>query len=89
MNTWNTSDAINGGDMPTSVRLPEEAEKRLNNLAAATGRTKAFYIKEAILSQLDELEDVYLAERSLERIRKGEERTYSINEVEKDLGLAS
>lgn len=74
--------------MPTSVRLPKDAEKRLNELAAVTGRTKAFYIKEAILSQLDDLEDVYLAEGSLERIRKSEERTYTIDEVEKDLGLA-
>jgi RHH-type rel operon transcriptional repressor/antitoxin RelB len=74
--------------MPTSVRLPVDAEKRLNDLAKATGRTKAFYIREAILSQIDRLEDVYLAERTLERIRKGEEAVYSINEVKKDLGLA-
>ena len=74
--------------MPTSVRLPEEAEKRLNALAEATGRTKAFYIKDAILSQLDEMEDVYLAEKTLERIRQGKERTYTMEEVEKELGLA-
>ena len=74
--------------MPTSVRLPPEAEQRLNDLAAATGRTKAFYIKEAILGQLDEMEDVYLAEKTLERIRKGREKTYTLGEVEKDLGLA-
>lgn len=74
--------------MPTSVRLPAEAEKRLNDLAAATGRTKSFYIKEAILGQLDEMEDVYLAEKTLERIRRGQEKTYNLDEVEKDLGLA-
>ncbi len=74
--------------MPTSVRLPAEAEKRLNDLAVATGRTKAFYIKEAILGQLDEMEDVYLAEKTVERIRKGQEKTYTLDEVEKDLGLA-
>lgn len=74
--------------MPTSVRLPEEAEKRLNALAVATGRTKAFYIKEAIVSQLGEMEDVYLAEKTLERIRQGKERTYTMEEVEKKLGLA-
>ena len=67
--------------MPVSVRLPEEAEKRLHDLATAAGRTKAFCIKEAILSQLDDLEDVYLAERSVER-------ACSISEVEKDLGPA-
>ncbi len=74
--------------MPTSVRLPVEAEKRLNDLAAATGRTKTFYIKEAIMGQLDEMESVYLAEKTLERIRKGQEKTYTIEEVKKDLGLA-
>ncbi len=74
--------------MPTSVRLPAEAEQRLNDLAAATGRTKAFYIKEAILGQLDEMEDVYLAEKTLERIRKGQEETYTLDEVEKELDLA-
>ncbi len=73
--------------MPTSVRLPAEAEKRLNDLAAATGRTKAFYIKEAILSQLDEMEDVYLAEKTLERLRKGQEKTYSLAEVEKNFDV--
>lgn len=74
--------------MPTSVRLPEEAEKRLNALAAATGRPKAFYIKEAILGQLDHMEEVYLAMSTLERIRAGKERTYTIEEVEKELDLA-
>jgi len=74
--------------MPTSVRLPVEAEQRLNNLATATGRTKAFYIKEAILSHLDEMEDVYLAEKTLERIRKGREKTYALGEVVKELDLA-
>jgi RHH-type rel operon transcriptional repressor/antitoxin RelB len=74
--------------MPTSVRLPEAAEKRLNALATATGRTKSFYIKEAILSQLDEMEDVYLAEKTLDRIRQGKEKTYTIEEVGRRLDLA-
>lgn len=73
--------------MATSVRLPEDAEKRLNILAATTGRSKAYYIREAILEKLDDMEDVYLAEATLERIRRGEEKTYSLEEVKKDLGL--
>jgi len=73
--------------MATSVRLPEDAEKRLNTLAAMTGRSKAYYIREAILEKLDDMEDVYLAEATLERIRRGEEKTYSLEEVRKDLGL--
>ncbi|WP_223302773.1 type II toxin-antitoxin system RelB family antitoxin [Halotalea alkalilenta] len=64
-------------DMATSIRLPIETEQRLNHLAEATGRSKAFYLRKLIEDNLDELEDVYLAERTLERIRQGEEETLS------------
>lgn len=71
-----------------AIRLPKEIELRLAELAKRTGRTKTFYAREAILEHLDDLEDLYLAEATLDRIRKGEERTYTLDEVERDLGLA-
>jgi len=74
--------------MPTSVRLPEEAEKRLDALAARTGRSKAFYIREAIMEHLDDLEDSYLALKRLEDLRAGASRTYTLLEVERKLDLA-
>jgi len=70
-----------------AVRFPTEIETRLDALAAATGRTKTFYVREAILEQLDDLEDYYLAAEVVERIRKGQERTLSLDEVEHQLGL--
>lgn len=45
-----------------AIRLPAEVETRLETLAQATGRTKTFYAREAILEHLDDLEDLYLAE---------------------------
>lgn len=57
------------------VQLPEEIEKRLD--AKATERTKTCYVREAILEHLDDLEDAYLAEATLERVRRGEERVLS------------
>jgi predicted DNA-binding protein len=42
-----------------SVRLPAEIEKRLNKLSVRTGHTKAFYIKQALLEHLDNLENCY------------------------------
>ncbi|WP_291322515.1 DUF6290 family protein [Desulfonatronospira sp.] len=57
--------------MPTSVRLPNEYEQRLDYLAKRTGRSKAFYIKQLIMEHLDDLEDVYLAEQRLEQLRQG------------------
>jgi RHH-type rel operon transcriptional repressor/antitoxin RelB len=73
--------------MPISIRLPEDIDKRLDFLARQTGRTKAFYIREALTEKIDDLEDYDLAADVLERIRKGEEAAYSSAEVRKDLGL--
>lgn len=51
--------------MATSIRLPEDLEARLERLAARTGRTKSFYIKQAIEEHIADLEDFYLAERRM------------------------
>jgi RHH-type rel operon transcriptional repressor/antitoxin RelB len=71
-----------------AVRLPPEIEARLNALAKATGRSKSDYVREAVIEHLGDLEDFYLAETVMERIRRGEERTSSLDEVEARLGLA-
>jgi RHH-type transcriptional regulator, rel operon repressor / antitoxin RelB len=73
--------------MATSIRLPEDVERRLDVLAEKTGRTKAFYIREMILSHIDDMEDYYLAAEVVERLRKGQERTYTDEEIRRDLGL--
>jgi RHH-type rel operon transcriptional repressor/antitoxin RelB len=73
--------------MALSIRLPSDVEDRLNNLAAQTGRTKSFYITEAICEHIDDLEDLFLAEKRLIEIRAGRSKTYSLEEVEQSLGL--
>lgn len=73
--------------MPTSVRLTTDLEARLDALAARTGRTKAFYIREAVEEHLDDLEDLYQAEEAIGRLRRGESRTYTLEEMERELGL--
>lgn len=72
-----------------AIRLPEAIEKRLDALARRTGRTKTFYAREAILQHLDELEDAYLAQRTLERVRAGKERTFTLDEVDQHLALGN
>lgn len=71
-----------------SIRLPDDVAERLTTLAARTGRSRTFYITEAILEHLDDLEDIYIAEQRLEDLRAGRTRTYTLEEVEHDLGLA-
>ncbi|MFZ0955895.1 MAG: CopG family transcriptional regulator [Candidatus Sulfotelmatobacter sp.] len=73
--------------MATSIRLSSKAEQRLEYLAAQTGRTKAFYLRQLIENGLDDLEDYYLAADVLERVRKGEEKIQSSAQVRSDLGL--
>lgn len=72
----------------TAIRLPDETYERLQVLATRTGRTTAYYIRQALDEYLDDLEDVYFAEQTLERIRSGEEKVVSLEEVERRLGLA-
>lgn len=64
-----------------AIRLPEDIETRLGRLAQRIGRTKTYYAREAILQHIEDLEDTYLAERTLERIRQGKEQTVPIEEV--------
>lgn len=64
-----------------ALRLPPEIEKRLDQLARKTGRTKSFYAREAILRHIEDLEDYHLAER---RLRRGGEAV-SLETLEKEL----
>ena len=73
--------------MATSIRLAPDTEQRLDFLAARTGRTKAYYLREVIERGIEEMEDYYFAADVLERVRKGQEKVHSAAEVRKDLGL--
>lgn len=72
-----------------AIRLPTEIENRLDVLAKATGRTKTFYAREAILEHLDDLEDFYLAEGELAAVRAGTSTTTPLSEVMKRYGMES
>jgi RHH-type rel operon transcriptional repressor/antitoxin RelB len=70
-----------------AVRLPEGIEDRLDRLAKMTGRTKTYYVREAIVEHLDELEEIYLADQVLENVRAGKEATISLDDVMRKHGL--
>ena len=56
-----------------AVRLPNETFARLQELAKATGRTATYYIQEAIQEHLENLEDIYLSEVAIEKLKKKED----------------
>lgn len=68
-----------------AIRLPDEIEKRLEELAKKTGRTKSFYVRQAILEYLEDMEDYYLAEERLKSF--DEAKTIPLEEIMKRYGL--
>ncbi|MDJ0571013.1 MAG: TraY domain-containing protein [Pleurocapsa sp. MO_192.B19] len=44
-----------------AVRLQKDLNQRLASLATRTGRSKSFYVKQAISRYLEDMEDTYLA----------------------------
>jgi len=71
--------------MPTTIRLNPETEARLDHLARATGRSKAYYLRQIVEDNMDDLEDIYLAEARLEQLRAGKSGTICADEVWRDL----
>ncbi|MBN2400010.1 MAG: ribbon-helix-helix protein, CopG family [Candidatus Aminicenantes bacterium] len=67
-----------------AVRIPSDVEKKLDQLAARTNRTKSYYVRKAIEEFLEDEADYLLA---MERIQKNNPRI-SLDELEKKLGLA-
>jgi RHH-type rel operon transcriptional repressor/antitoxin RelB len=70
-----------------AIRLPATIERRLGRLAKRTGRTKTYYVREAILQHLEDLEDVYLAEKRLAEVRAGRVRTIPLEKVMRRYGI--
>ncbi len=73
--------------MAVSLRLPEDISSRLQRLAESTGRSKTYYMIEAIREHLDDLEDLYLAEQRLSAHRAGKSKAVPLEEVMKRYGL--
>jgi RHH-type rel operon transcriptional repressor/antitoxin RelB len=73
--------------MTVSIRLDPLTEQRLDHLASQTGRAKSYYLRELIENGLDDLEDFYLADATMERVRKGQEAVMDSSEVRSSLDL--
>jgi len=73
--------------MAISIRLDPNTVSRLEELAQQTGRSKSYYLRELIESGLTDMEDFYLADAAMERIRKGQDKLVDSQVVRKELGL--
>jgi RHH-type rel operon transcriptional repressor/antitoxin RelB len=64
-----------------AVRIPDDMEDRLDKLAKLTGRPKSFYVRLALETHLDEIEDTYTALYRLENPA----RRWTLDELEQGL----
>lgn len=72
----------------TSVRLSGETAEKLERLAEETGRSKSFYLRQAIEDSIDRLAYEYGILADLEDVRRGRLQTISLDEVEASIDLA-
>ena len=70
-----------------AINLPEKIEERLERLARRTGRTKAYYIRQAVIEHLQDIEDVEVADKRLENLRTGKTRTVPLSQLLKKHGV--
>ena len=68
-----------------TVKLPPDFEQRLEAVAKKVGRSKHDLALEAIVEEIQDLEDGLLA---LERLKSGEAEFYTLEEVRDRLGLS-
>ena len=67
-----------------SVRLPSDLENRLLRLSQMTQRPKSFFVKEALKSYLEDLEDYYDV---LKRKNSSDRNLITLDELEKALEI--
>ena len=71
----------------TALRMPEDLAARYDRLAKSTGRTKTYYMNEALADSIDRFEYEYGILKDIEDYRAGRLMTYSLAEVGGMLGL--
>ena len=72
-----------------NVRIGDDLESRLDVLSRETGRTKTYYVKEALEQFMIDAEDIYLAESRLEDIARGKSKTYTVQELREQINAGS
>lgn len=70
-----------------NFRSNPQSKIRVERLAKLTKRPASFYYNYLLDEYLDDLEDIFLSEEVIKNVRSGKERTYSLAEVESELGL--
>jgi len=70
-----------------TLKVPDDVVAHVEPLAQALGKTAKEYIHDAFFELLEDMEDAQIATQRLKDIQSGKSRTYSAQELRKELGL--
>lgn len=73
--------------MTVTVRLTPDEEARLEALSQRTGRTKSFYVRTAIQTHLEDLEDAYAADEAMKDFEASGRKSRPVADLAAELGL--
>ena len=73
--------------MTLTIEIDPELDRRLDELVARTGETKADLLRNALRNGIEDVEDYFSAAAILKRVESGEEKTYPLEEVMREIGL--
>jgi len=72
-----------------TITVPQQFERRVRQLAAASGHAPEAYLRFVMNAGLEAMEEAQEAYAASERIARGEESTCSSRELRVELGLKS
>jgi RHH-type transcriptional regulator, rel operon repressor / antitoxin RelB len=73
--------------MTVTIRLTSDEEARLDALSKRTGRTKSFYVRTAIQTHLEDLEDAYAADEAEKSFEAGGRKSRPIAALASEFGF--
>lgn len=74
-------------EVPRSLRLPVEVDERLSRLAAATGRSKSYDLRELVSAGIDDLEYAYGLIARAEAIRADQRETRPLDDLMSEMDI--
>ncbi|MEO6562146.1 MAG: hypothetical protein ABIN99_03735 [Nitrosospira sp.] len=74
--------------MEITLQIDPDIESQLDHLVAEYGHNREYWLMELARVGREDLEDSLLADKVMADIRSGKERTYTTEEMERELGLA-
>jgi RHH-type rel operon transcriptional repressor/antitoxin RelB len=73
--------------MTLTIKIDPDINRRLDELAARTGESKADLLRNALANGIEDVEDYFSAAAILRRVESGEEKTYPLEDVLRELDL--